>query len=76
MRGRQILDDILIPHECIEEVKRSKSAGMVPKVDPELAYDYVNWNFLDYALRQKGFGAGLRKWVIEKMGLMDAYFFL
>lgn len=37
--------------------------GIICKVDLEKAYDHVNWDFLDYMLRKKGFRAKWRMWM-------------
>lgn len=40
--GRQILDNILIANECVDGRKKSKSLGMVCKIDFEKVYDRVD----------------------------------
>lgn len=36
---------------------------MICKFDLEKAYDYVNWNFLDYILDRMGFGSKWINWI-------------
>ena len=59
VRGRQILDSILIANECLNSRLKASSPRVLCKLDLEKAYDYVNWGFLDYMLRRCGFS---KKW--------------
>jgi hypothetical protein len=59
VKGRQILDSILITNECLDSRLKSEDPGFLCKLDMEKAYDYVDWNFLLYLLRRCGFG---EKW--------------
>ncbi|GAU51140.1 hypothetical protein TSUD_411890 [Trifolium subterraneum] len=47
VKGRQILDGILIANEVVDEARRSKKDLMLFKVDFEKAYDSVDWDYLD-----------------------------
>ena len=61
--GRQILDVILVANEIVEDYRKKGKEGLVFKIDFEKAYDYVEWNFLDYTLEKKGFGPIWRRWI-------------
>lgn len=63
VKDKQILDEILIANECVEEMKIKGRKCVVCMVDLEKAYDNVNWDFLDYVMRLKGFGQRWRKWI-------------
>lgn len=47
VKGRQILDDILIANELVDDARQLKKELVFFKVDFEKAYDYVNWAYLD-----------------------------
>jgi hypothetical protein len=56
IKGRQILDPVLIANDCLDSRQRSREPGVMCKMDLEKAYDHVNWDFLLYMLRRSGFG--------------------
>ena len=53
MRGRNILEGVVILHETVHELHRKKQSGVILKIDFEKAYDKVKWPFLFQALRMK-----------------------
>ena len=55
VEGRQILDVVLIANELVDEKRRSREEGLVPKINFEKANDDVDWDFLDHNLERKGF---------------------
>jgi hypothetical protein len=57
IRGRQILDLVLIGNECLDSRLRSGDSGVICKMDLEKAYDHVNWEFLLYMLKMCVLGA-------------------
>jgi hypothetical protein len=63
MPGRHILEGVVVLHETIHELQRKKMNGVLLKLDFEKAYDKVNWDFLQQALRMKGFDPKWCKWI-------------
>jgi hypothetical protein len=63
IKGRQILNPILIVNESLDSRRRSGEPGIMCKMDVEKAYDYVNWDFLLYMLKRCGFGANWCSWI-------------
>ena len=55
MRGRNILEGVVILHETVHELHRKNQSGVIFKIDFEKAYDKVRWNFLFQMLQLKGF---------------------
>ena len=63
VKGRQILDSVLIASKCIDRRLKSAVLGVLCKLDVEKAYDHVSWDFLIYMLQRCGFSEKWRKWI-------------
>ena len=63
MRGRNILEEVVILHETVHELHRKNQSGVIFKIDFEKAYDKVRWNFLIQTLRLKGFSHKWIEWI-------------
>lgn len=68
VKGRQIIDGILIANECVHCLKKERKSGLVCKIDLEKAFDRVDWNFLKWVMKKKGFG---NRWIRWIMGCLD-----
>jgi hypothetical protein len=60
IKGRNILEGVVILHEVIHEFKRSSSKGVLFKINFEKAYHKVRWAFVQQILEEKGFP---RSWI-------------
>ena len=63
MRGRNILEGVIVLHETIHELHRKNLSGVIFKIDFENAYDKVKWNFLLQTLQLKGFSPKWIEWI-------------
>ncbi|GJW16706.1 transposon TX1 [Tanacetum coccineum] len=63
IKGRYILDGILIANETVDYLKKSKEKGLIFKVDFEKAYDSLNWRFLQDIMKRMAFGEKWCNWV-------------
>lgn len=65
IKGRNILEGVVILHEVIHELRSKKKKGLILKIDFEKAYDRVRWDFLKEVLRGKGFPNQWIRWVMQ-----------
>jgi len=72
VKGKQILDAILIENEVIDEARRLKKELLLFKVDFEKAYDSVDLEYLDSVMAKMNFPALWRKWISEFVGTATA----
>jgi hypothetical protein len=56
IKGRFILESVVIAHEVLHTIHQSKQPGVILKLDYEKAYDRVNLDFLIEILESRGFG--------------------
>jgi hypothetical protein len=50
LRGRQLVDGVVVVNEVIDFAKKSGKEFLVLKVDFEKAYDSADWGFLEFML--------------------------
>ncbi|XP_026459226.1 uncharacterized protein LOC113359869 [Papaver somniferum] len=60
IKGKQILDGVLIAGDCVDSRLKEKKTGILCKIDMEKAFDNVRWSSLLRILEKHGFG---RKWI-------------
>ncbi|GLT48339.1 hypothetical protein SLA2020_219710 [Shorea laevis] len=65
IRGRQLMDGVVIANEVIDEAKKKKKKSFLLKIDFEKAYDKVSWSFLDHMMQKMGFCEKWRLWIGE-----------
>lgn len=63
VKERNVMDCIIIANESVEYHCHLRKAGLILKLDLEKAYDYNNWEFLDYVMAREGFGSKWIKWI-------------
>ncbi|XP_050944096.1 uncharacterized protein LOC127150413 [Cucumis melo] len=63
VKGRQIIDAILVANEAINYWRVKKIKGFVIKLDIEKAFDKLNWRFIDFVLMKKGYPIKWRRWI-------------
>jgi hypothetical protein len=61
VKGKQILDGILIANAAVDEAMRHKKELLLFKVDFKKAYDSVDLNYLDSVMRNMNFPTLWRK---------------
>jgi len=69
LKGRGILDSVIMANEAIEDLKRGGRSDLCLKVDFEKAYDSVRWDFLYDMLHKLGFH---NKWIMRMRGCMES----
>jgi len=72
VKGKQILDGILIANEAVDEARRLNKEMLMFKVDFEKAYDSVDLNYLDSVMANMNFATIWRKWIYECVGTAKA----
>lgn len=65
IKGRNILEGVIVLHEVLHELRASKKKGLILKIDFEKAYDRVNWKFLEQVMIGKGFPEQWIAWVMS-----------
>ncbi|WMV13686.1 hypothetical protein MTR67_007071 [Solanum verrucosum] len=63
IKGRKIMDAILVANECVDMRYKSKAPGILCKLDIEKAYNHLNWEHMWRTLRRMGFGNTWIKWM-------------
>jgi hypothetical protein len=63
IRERYILDSVVVAHEVVHILHKSKEGGVVIKLDYKKAYDRVNLDFLFEVLESRGFDEIWINWI-------------
>ena len=63
VKGRQILDAILIANEAVNSRLKDNVGGVLCKLDIEKAYNHVSLSFFMAVLKKMGFGERWLKWI-------------
>lgn len=65
IKGRSIFDNIVYAQNILFQVRKTKTKGILFKIDFEKTFDKVNWNFLIEVLKARGFGDKWIQWIKE-----------
>jgi len=68
LKGRGMLDSVVMANEVVEDLRRSGRRGLCLKVDFKKAYDSVRWEFLYDMLHKMGFH---NKWIMWMRGCLE-----
>ena len=68
VKGKQILDGILVANEAVDEVRCLKKEMLLFKMDFKKAYDSVDLNYLDMVMKRMNFPTLWRKWMSTCVG--------
>eukprot|EP00253_Pinus_taeda_P035966 PITA_35966 len=63
IKGRKILDNIVLVQEAVHSSYRRKEKGMVIKLDLANAFDRVKHEFLFMVMKKMGFSSAIIKWI-------------
>jgi hypothetical protein len=65
IKGRNILEGVVIVHEVVHELRRSRGKGLILKIDFEKAYDRVRWEFLSQVMVGRNFHPQWVSWIMS-----------
>lgn len=65
VKGRQIVDGIIVAQEVIHSLKNLRNKGMMIKLDLEKAYDKLRWEYLQRILKAYGFDHRWKEWIMS-----------
>jgi len=67
IKGKNILEGVVVLHEVLHELHKSKARSLVLKIDFEKVYDRVRWDFLEKVMADKGFPSKWIEWVMSNV---------
>jgi hypothetical protein len=67
IKGRYILESVVIDHEVVHSVHKSQQPRVILKLYYEKAYDRVSWSFLFSMMAARGFS---NKWIDRMKNLV------
>lgn len=65
VKGRSILDGVVVLNEIVEETRKSKKSALLFKVDFVKAYDSIEWDYLLELLEILNFPQKWNRWIKE-----------
>jgi len=67
------LDGILIANEIVDEARRLKKQLLIFKLDLEMAFDYVDWQYLNVVMTKMIFPILWCNWIMECVTTTNAF---
>jgi len=65
IKGRQILDSVLIVNEAIAYIKAKQGKAYLFKLDFHKAFNSVLWEYINEVMASMGFGTRWRGWIMQ-----------
>jgi hypothetical protein len=65
VEGRQILDSVILAHEVIHSLQKTKTPGMLLKLDLSKAFDKISWDYMRAMLLAFGFDSSWVTWILN-----------
>jgi hypothetical protein len=65
VEGRQILDSIILAHEVIHSLQKTKTPGMLLKLDLSKDFDKISWEYMRAMLLDFCFNQGWVTWILN-----------
>lgn len=65
IKGRNILEGVVVLHEVIHSLSRGNGQGMIFKIDFEKTYDRVRWDFVEEVIKGKNFPPLWIEWIMQ-----------
>jgi hypothetical protein len=72
VEGRQILDSVILAHEVIHSLQKTRTPGMLLKLDLSKAFNKISWDYMREMLLAFGFD---KLWVTWILNLTSSDFF-
>ena len=63
LKNRSIAENTRLIYDIIDKLNSNNQKGLLLLIDFEKAFDSIEWNFLDGALKFFNFGESMRRWV-------------
>jgi hypothetical protein len=65
IKGRQILNSVLIANEVLTYIEKKKGKAYLFKLDFHKAFDFVLWEYINEVMASMGFGRRWRGWIMQ-----------
>jgi hypothetical protein len=69
VEGRQIMYSVILAHEVIHSLQKTKTPGMLLKLDLSKAFDKISWQYMRAMLLAFGFDQSWVSWILNLTSL-------